>query len=184
MAKATISLVQGFAELISGDFSYASKYETEISFPAVPNNFARPFNNQETRNLSIRCDTISIPGRNLRTVMNGNIYGPPHDIVQGYTFGEVSASFYLSSDMRELKLFHEWQDSIVDENTYDLNYYKETVGTVKIFSLDKNEQRVFGIELEEAFPKTIEPIALGHSSSNTINKVGISFQFRRWKETS
>ena len=138
---AQIPLVQGFAELISGDFSYASKYETEISFPAV-------VSNKELRNLSIRCDTISIPGRNLRTVMNGNIYGPPHDIVQGYTFGEVSASFYLSSDMRELRLFHEWQDSIVDKDTYDLNYYKETVGTVKIFSLDKKENRVFGIELE------------------------------------
>ena len=173
---AQIPLVQGFAELISGDFSYASKYETEISFPAV-------VSNKELRNLSIRCDTISIPGRNLRTVMNGNIYGPPHDIVQGYTFGEVSASFYLSSDMRELRLFHEWQDSIVDKDTYDLNYYKETVGTVKIFSLDKKENRVFGIELEEAFPKTIEPIALGHASPNTINKVGISFQFRRWKDT-
>ena len=173
---AQTSLTQGLPEIINGDFSYASKYETEVSFPAV-------INNGEIRNLSIRCDTISIPGRNLRTVMNGNIYGPPHDIVQGYTFGEVSASFYLSSDMRELRLFHEWQDSIVDKDTYDLNYYKETVGTVKIFSLDKKENRVFGIELEEAFPKTIEPIALGHSSSNTINKVGISFQFRRWKDT-
>ena len=174
---AQTSLTQGLAEILNGDFSYASKYETEVSFPAV-------INNGEIRNLSIRCDTISIPGRNLRTVMNGNIYGPPHDIVQGYTFGEVSASFYLSSDMRELRLFHEWQDSIVDKDTYDLNYYKETVGTVKIFSLDKKENRVFGIELEEAFPKTIEPIALGHASPNTINKVGISFQFRRWKETS
>ena len=64
--------------------------------------------------------------------MNGNIY-PPHEMVQGQTFGEVSASFYLSNDMRELRLFHEWQDSIVDTDTFDLNYYKETVGTVRIF---------------------------------------------------
>ena len=123
------TLQQGLANLRSGDFSYANKYEAEISFPAV-------VNNSEMRNLSIRCDTISIPGRNLRTVMNGNIYGPPHEIVQGYTFGEVSASFYLSNDMRELRLFYEWQDSIVDTETFDLNYYKETVGTVRIFSLD------------------------------------------------
>ena len=170
------TLQQGLANLRSGDFSYANKYEAEISFPAV-------VNNSEMRNLSIRCDTISIPGRNLRTVMNGNIYGPPHEIVQGYTFGEVSASFYLSNDMRELRLFHEWQDSIVDTETFDLNYYKETVGTVRIFSLDKEERKVFGIELMEAFPKTIEPISLGHSSANTINKVGISFQYRRWKDT-
>ena len=71
----------------------------------------------------------------------------------------------------------------MDTETFDLNYYKETVGTVRIFSLDKEERKVFGIELMEAFPKTIEPISLGHSSANTINKVGISFQYRRWKDT-
>lgn len=173
MAQTTVQ--QGLSTLMNGDFSYASKYETEISFPSV-------INNQQMRNLSIRCDSISIPGRNLRTVMNGNIYGPPQEMVQGYTFGEVSATFYLSSDMRELRLFYAWQDSIVDNSTYDLNYYKETVGTVKIFSLDKNENKVFGLELVDAFPKTIEPIAVGHASPNTINKVGISFQFRRWKD--
>jgi len=170
------TIEEAFANFRGGDFSYASKYEAEISFPAT-------VNNRELRNLAIRCDTISMPGRNLRTVMNGNIYGPPHEIVQGYTFGEVSASFYLSSDMNELRLFQEWQDSMVDKDTYDLNYYKETVGTVRIFSLDKQERKVYGLTLEEAFPKTIEPVALGHGSSNTINKVGISFQYRRWKDT-
>ena len=174
---AQTSLLQGFANLRAGDFSYASKYEAEISFPAKINTI-------EMRNLSIRCDTVTMPGRNLRTVMNGNIYGPPHEMVQGYTFGEVSASFYLSTDMNELRLFHAWQDSMVDGDTFDLSYYKETVGTVKIFSLDKQEQRVYGLELMEAFPKTIEPISLGYASPNTINKVGISFQYRRWKEAS
>ena len=175
MAIATIE--QGFANFRRTDFSYANKYETEISFPAVISNI-------EKRNLSIRCDNITMPGRNLRTVMNGNVYGPPHEIVQGTTFGEISASFYLSSDMRELKSFHDWQDSMVDPSTYDLNYYKETVGVVKIFSLDKSEKRTFGIELVEAFPKTINPIQVGHASNNTINKVEVSFQYRYWKDAS
>ena len=175
MALSTIQ--QGFANLRKGDFSYANRYESEISFPAVVSNI-------EKRNLSIRCDNITMPGRNLRTVMNGNIYGPPHEMVQGTTFGEISASFYLSSNMRELKLFHEWQDSIVNPSTYDLNYYKETVGVVKIFTLDKNEKRTFGLELIEAFPKTVNPIQVGHASGNTINKVEVSFQYRNWKEVS
>ena len=169
---AQVSLTQGLAALSSSDFSYASKYETEITFQGITN---------KDRNLTIRCDNITMPGRNLRTVMNGNVYGPPHEMVQGTTFGEIAATFYLSSDMRELKTFHEWQDKIVNPDTYDLNYYKETVGVVKIFSLDKSENRTFGIELVEAFPKTIDPIQVGHASPNTINKVGVSFQYRYWK---
>ena len=39
--------------------------------------------NSETARVSFRCDTISIPGRNLRTQINGNIYGLSHEVVQG-----------------------------------------------------------------------------------------------------
>ena len=52
---ANVSTVQGLAELIKGDFSYASKYEIELTFPASVS-----FNG--LRELSIRCDTVSIPG--------------------------------------------------------------------------------------------------------------------------
>ena len=171
---ANVSTVQGLAELYKGDFSYASKYEIELRFPASVS-----FNG--LRELSIRCDTVSIPGRNLRTVGDFNVYGPPIEVVQGQTFGEISTTFYASSDMRERKLMEDWQDAVVDPNTFDLNYYDDYVGELKVFLLDKQEKRVYGIELREAYPKSIDVIALGHASPNTINKVGVSFQYRHWK---
>ena len=36
----------------------------------------------------------------------------------------------MSSDMRELRLLEEWQDAVVDPETFDINYYKEYVGAV------------------------------------------------------
>ena len=172
---ANISTVQGLAELIKGDFSYASKYEVEITFPGSLNF------RQGIREMTLRCDTISIPGRNLRTVGDFNVYGPPIEVVQGQTFGEISTSFYASSDMRERRIMEDWQDAVVDPNTFDLNYYDEYVGSLKVFLLDKKETKVYGIELREVYPKSIDVIALGHASSNTINKVGVSFQYRYWK---
>ena len=159
-------------------FSYANRYEVEMG---LPTKLAYRFSSNDQSELMFRCESISMPGRNLRTVMNGNIYGPPHEIVQGYTFGEVAASFYSSEDMTERTVFEEWQKLAVNQYTYDLNYYKEYTGLVKIFSLNKQDERVYGVELVEAFPKTVEPIAVGHASSNTINKVGVSFQYRYWK---
>ena len=38
---------------------------------------------------------FTIPGRNLRTQMNGNIYEPTHQIVQGQTFAPVSSNNLL-----------------------------------------------------------------------------------------
>ena len=128
------TLEQGLANLRSGDFSYANKYEAEISFPAV-------VNNREMRNLSIRCDTISIPGRNLRTVMNGNIYGPPHEIVQGQTFAPVEATFYCGSDLAERYFFEDWQKITYNPTTYNINYYKEYIGSVEIYQLNEQDHK-------------------------------------------
>ena len=174
---ANVSTVQGLAELIKGDFSYASKYEIELRFPA---SVSFPANNA-LRNLTLRCDTVSIPGRNLRTVGDFNVYGPPIEVVQGQTFGEIQTSFYLSTDMRERKLMEDWQDAVVDPETFDLNYYDDYVGELKVFLLDKAEKRVYGVELREVYPKSVDVIALGHASPNTINKLGVSFQYRYWK---
>ena len=169
---AQVSLTQGLAALKSSDFSYASKYETEITFQGVTN---------KDRNLTIRCDNITMPGRNLRTVMNGNVYGPPHEMVQGQTFAEVAATFYMGSDMAERYFFEEWQKVTYNPDTYDINYYKEYVGAVEIYALNEKDERTMGIRLEEAFPKTIDAVPFSHASSNAINKVGVSFAYRYWR---
>ena len=38
-----------------------------------------------------------------------------------------------------------------------------------------------GVRLEECFPKTIEAVPFAHASNNTINKVGVSFAYRYWR---
>ena len=159
--------------LANAGFNYANRYEIEITAPT----------RAETRELSIRCDSISIPGRNLRTVGDFNIYGPPIEVAQGNTFGEIQASFYLSRDMNERIIMEDWQDSVINPETYDLSYYNDYTGVMKIFLLDKDkdEKRIYGVELFDVYPKAIEVIALSHASPNTINKLGVSFQYRNWK---
>ena len=133
------------------------------------------------RRISFRCDTISIPGRTLRTQMNGNIYGPPHEVVQGQTYAEVQATFYCGSDLAERYFFEQWQKISYNSKTFDINYYKEYVGSVAIYQLDERDERRYGIRLEEAFPKSLGEIAYGHASSNQINKVTVGFSYRKFR---
>lgn len=136
---------------------------------------------ETARRISFRCDSISIPGRNLRTQMNGNIYGPPHEVVQGITFAPVQATFYCGSDLAERYFFEEWQKVSYNPQTYNINYYKEYVGAVDIYQLNEQDERTYGVRLEEAFPKTVAEIAYGHASSNAINKVTVEFQYRKFR---
>ena len=176
-------------------YSKANRYEVIIGLPtgvttgdaatagdsAMASNVLANLQGETARRISFRCEAITMPGRNLRTQMNGNIYGPPHEIVQGQTFAEVAASFYLGSDMAEKYFFEEWQKVTYNPNTFDLNYYKEYVGSVDIYALNEQDERTTGIRLVEAFPKTLSEISFGHGLNNQINKIGVTFAYRYWR---
>jgi len=176
-------------------YSKANRYEVVIGLPtgvsqgseqtagksAMAGNVISQLHGETARRISFRCDSITMPGRNLRTQVNGNIYGPTHEMVQGQTFGEVEATFYCGSDMAEKYFFEEWQKVSYNPQSYDLNYYKEYVGAVDIYSLNEKNERTTGIRLTEAFPKTIGGIPFAHASSNTINKISVSFAYRYWR---
>ena len=173
-------------------YSKANRYEVVIGLPSGTNNaeagdsaqsgnLISQLHGETARRISFRCDSISLPGRNLRTQMNGNIYGPPHEVVQGQTFAEVAASFYAGSDLAERYFFEEWQKVTYNPDTYNINYYKEYVGAVEIYTLNEQNERTYGVRLEEAFPKTVDAIPVSHASNNTLNKVNVSFKYRYWR---
>ena len=176
-------------------YAKANRYEVIIGLPsgvtqgsaddagetAMASNVISQLHGETARRISFRCDSISIPGRNLRTQMNGNIYGPPHEVVQGQTFAPVEATFYCGSDLAERYFFEEWQKVTYNPNTYDINYYKEYVGSVDIYQLNEQDERTYGVRLEETFPKTVAAIAYGHGSNNTINKVSVEFAYRYFR---
>ena len=52
------------------------------------------------RNISLRCESVTLPGINLSTAQDTNIYGPTKDVVEGVTYAEeVTMSFQASSDL-------------------------------------------------------------------------------------
>ena len=137
--------------------------------------------NGTVRSTSLRCEAISFPGRNLDTTPDTNIYGPTREIVDGYSYAPINATFQCASDMREKTYFETWQRLAYNPQTWSIGYYHDYVGTVQIYQLDENNKRRYGVELVEAFPKTIAEQALSYDATNQINKVSITFSYRYWK---
>ena len=118
--------VQGFAfgvlnELIglirnSNGISKPSRYEVILIPPAggraTTGISANPFASimqQNTgdgtaREVSLKVESISMPGRNIDTAPDTNIYGPTREIAQGFSFADIDATIQLSSDLKERKL--------------------------------------------------------------------------------
>ena len=132
------------------------------------------------RATGLRCENISLPGRNMDSTPDTNIYGPEREIVTGYSFGDINATFQCSSDMREKKYWETWQRLTYNPKTFDIGYYNDYVGTVDIHTLDEQENRRYGCRLVEAWPKTIGPQQLAYNDNNTYQTVEITIAYRYW----
>ena len=141
-----------------------------------------PLDANDARATSMRCESVSMPGRTLATSEDTNIYGPVREIVDGVVYaGDVEMLFQASSDLKERVFFEDWQRRAFSEETWDVRYHAEYESEVQIYLLDKQDQRRYGIRLHEAYPKTIGPVALNQAPATEIIKIPVSFSFRWWE---
>ena len=172
----------------SGDgIAKSARYEV-LFLPPVgnqTNSFSTIINsmrgNGTARQVSLKCEQISMPGRNIDTAPDTNIYGPTREIAQGFSFGDIDAVFQLSSDLREKNFFDTWQRISFDPLTWSMGYYDDYVGTIQIYQLDEKNERKYGVELIECFPKNIAAQTYDYSAVNQQQKVSVSFSYRYWK---
>ena len=165
----------------------SSRYET-LFFPpsgGSQNEFASVINRMRgdgtAREVSLKCEQISMPGRNIDTAPDTNIYGPTREIAQGFSFADIDATFQLSSDLKEKNFFDTWQRLSFNPDTWSMGYYDDYVGTIQIFQLDEQNNRRYGVELIECFPKTIAAQTYDYSAVNQQQKVSVTFSYRYWK---
>ena len=168
-------------------YAQPNRYEVLILPPMsrgggnLDNVFKGKEKESNVRNISLRCESVNLPGRNMTTSSDTNIYGPARDIVEGVTYAEdITCSFQSSSGLEERVFFENWQRQAFNEKTWNLGYYNDYVGELEIYLLDKNDQRRYGLKIWEAFPKTINPIALSYGTSGEIIKTEVLFSWRYW----
>jgi len=131
------------------------------------------------------CYNIEMPSRNIDTKAF-QTYGPKREVAYAYSFpGEVTASFYADKYLRQRTFFEMWQNSIMDQATHNMHFYDEYVGGIRIYQLgafsgEADRDRIsYGVELFEAFPKTITAVPFDYGSED-IQKISITFSFRNW----
>ena len=160
-----------------------SRYEVVILPPTgSPTN---PFTSALTatdsaRNVSLKCENISFPGRNIDTTPDTNIYGPTREIATGFSFAELSARFQCSSDLREKEFFENWQKASFNANTWAMQFYNDYIGEIQIYLLDEQNERRYGVKGWECFPKNIGEQTLNYGTINEQLKLNVTFSYRYW----
>ena len=180
-------LNEAIAELHSDDgMARPNRYEVLLTPPkgaeTIMSQIMREFTNDGTvRKTGLRCSSISFPGRTIDTAPDNNIFGPPRNIAQGYTYGDLQASFQCSSDMKEKKVFETWQRLAYNPQSWTMGYYDDYTGSIDIVQLDEKDKKRYGVKIVECFPRDIAAQQLSYDTNNTIGTIDITFAYRYWK---
>tara|TARA_R110002074_G_scaffold5644_1_gene27452 strand:+ start:274 stop:975 length:702 start_codon:yes stop_codon:yes gene_type:complete len=168
-------------------YALPSRYEIVINAPAKigggqqENIFANKERSSDSRTISLRAESVILPGRTLTTSTDSNIYGPDREIVEGVTFAdEISIDFQASSGLNERVFFENWQRQAFDEKTFNIGYYRNYIGSMEVYLLDQQDRRRYGLRMEEVFPKTITASNLNYQAATEILKTNVQFTFRKW----
>ena len=169
----------------SAGFYLPNRYEVNLNLPSALRG-GRTLNSITTsgetiRRVSMSAKTANLPGRSLVTITNENIYGPTHDIATGQTYGDLSITFYMGDDFGERYFFEDWQKLTFDTDTFDLNYYNEYTGSIEIFALNKQDERIFGLEIQECFPDSIDGTDVSADSVTAPAELTVAFKYRKFR---
>jgi len=204
MAGASFSLNNFRSKFNTTEHAFQNRFEILI---APPQQLQSP----DLRNISMRCESIQFPARNMRSTVDDNQYGPPREMVQGVgQFATVTATFLCDVEMTEKNYFDAWQKLIYNPQTYNLNYYNDYIGQIEIHQLSRfgkgpgildaldpfgvldavgvtggedtnDETKTYGIKLFEVYPKTINAQDL-NTGTNEIQRITVEFVYRYWED--
>ena len=167
---------QQFNATIARGNAKANRFEAWINLPTALG-VSRPVQDD----LNIRIESVSFPGKNIRTTSNDNIYGPTHEVAQGVTYGEeLTVTFLLQNNHHQRLIFNSWQDLIVSPTTYNVSYYNDYISTMEIFQYDEADKRCAGVMVKEVFPKTVNAIELSNTTTNEFIRATVGFSFKEW----
>ena len=141
-----------------------------------------------SKDLQLMCETVSLPTRSAAT-NEQTMYGPVQSFPYRFTYTEASLNFYLTEDFAIKKLFDEWQEKIVDPVSGNLGYFDDYKCQIKISKYASEHGSTghtpnYAVTLIDAWPSIIGEVALGHSLGTDILRLPVTFQFRKWKEST
>lgn len=133
------------------------------------------------KKIGLFCDTATLPGTQILSTP-ARTFGEVREVPYEITYDTVSCSFYIDNDWEVVKFFNDWRTKIFDPTTRTGGYYSGPQGYVrdiKIICYNKEDNRTYGVQLYEAYPKQIGAVNLDYNNKD-IPKLSVTFQYLNW----
>ena len=158
------------------------------------------FGKYDTRDLNILCTNVNMPGRQIMT--QERIIGPKaRKMPNGFASDDVSMTFHVMNDYLIKEYFEEWQNKVINQDTFELGYANNFCKQVKIKQFKKGMafdfpiDKIFGLNLDldirtqakaihtctllDAFPTTMTAIDFNNDQDGLV-KLAVQLSYTNW----
>ena len=84
--------------------------------------------------------------------------------------------------MKEIKVFQDWTDLMINPSTNQVGYYDKYKSDVHIINLDRQQKKTLTTTLYEAYPKTISALDMSYGSNDEIMSISVTFTYRYYTQ--
>ena len=171
--------VQKIQEQASKSGGFAMQHQFVVVLPRVPNTIV------ESRDINILCRQVNIPGRQM-TSLNRIIGVKGQEVSYGFVEDDVTMEFYVMNNWGIRSYFEEWQNLVLNQNSKYIGYVNDYGKKIRIHALKKGldfnfkQKTSYGVELESAYPKTINAIQLTNDLDGLLS-LSVTFAHRQWR---
>lgn len=144
----------------------------------------------DTRFLTLRCDSVTVPGVNFFTTedIRRYGYGPVERRPYLPTFNPITLSFIVDKQAKVIEYFYAWTNGIVDHDVsrgvvnnqtkpYFLNYKNKYISkSMSIWVYDENFMKQYLITLRDVYPITITDTPLSWGDGEVM-KFNVTLQY-------
>ena len=136
--------------------------------------------------LKFSCYQATIPGMNIATTDKDQGY---RSMAYQKIYEDVSLGFYVHGDMKELKVFQDWMQIMIDPTDNHVGYYDDYVGIIDIKTLSRSGTQEKGnnvtmtTTLHDAYPKSLSVVGLDYGANDEVIKIDVTFTYRTYTQT-
>jgi hypothetical protein len=174
--------LKDFIASFKTDLAKPSRFDVILFVPPLFRNSEFGIGLPSSEQLSLRCESASIPGRTLQT-NDLTIYGPTEKFPYKSSYEDITLTFICSSSFLEKNLFDLWFDYINPSETWNFRYKRNYVASILINQYDTNVRMMHQIQLVDAFPISISPMDLNWSDDG-YHRMAVTFAYTYWHRTS
>lgn len=170
--------INEFKSSFNTDIARPSKFDVTIPIPIALATYITT-----GRNLSLRCESVDMPGRTFATVEKKMGSAPIEKFPYQTQYNESTFTFIVSDNMNEKIFFDAWMELINPTTNFNFQYKSNYAVDVSINQYDVTNSLTYAAVLREAYPLAINQLDMEWSSDG-YHKLAVVFAYKQWNNNT